>query len=142
MFTPPFCLSVMKLLQIIDRLGKNNNGCIIWNRGKGKPSSTHVLYNDKIEIISRLIFKLKYRITHLPSWAFICHSCDTPLCCNPEHLFLGNAEINMRDMLSKERDNYTGPRFTKGIRRSNMSSTEKLIRALRLIEKDKLSYAK
>lgn len=29
--------------------------------------------------------------------ALICHKCDTPSCCNPNHLFLGNDKINSQD---------------------------------------------
>lgn len=34
---------------------------------------------------------------------FICHKCDTPACCNPEHLFLGFAKDNNADCASKGR---------------------------------------
>lgn len=39
----------------------------------------------------------------IPTGLFICHHCDNPPCCNPDHLFLGTPGENVRDRDSKGR---------------------------------------
>jgi hypothetical protein len=43
----------------------------------------------------------------------VCHSCDTPTCCNPAHLFLGDRTANMQDAASKGRLSVPRPRRHK-----------------------------
>jgi hypothetical protein len=49
--------------------------------------------------------RLAYELTYgaIPAGLFICHHCDNPPCCNPDHLFVGTAGENSRDCVQKGR---------------------------------------
>jgi hypothetical protein len=78
-----------------------DTGCLIWT-GAQRPNG-----------YGKVNYKKKYWIAHRLAWLFtfgsladdICvlHRCDTPLCVNPRHLFLGTKIDNSRDMDLKGR---------------------------------------
>lgn len=84
------------------KVDKNaSNDCWLWTGSK---------YSDGYGRTKR--FK-KYRLCHkisyelhkgpVPIGIFVCHSCDIRSCVNPNHLWLGTHNDNMKDMVKKKR---------------------------------------
>jgi hypothetical protein len=50
--------------------------------------------------------RITYKHFHgeIPNGMFVCHECDVPSCCNPNHLFLGTNQDNVDDMVKKGRN--------------------------------------
>lgn len=72
--------------------------------------------------------RVSYRLMNgpIPHGEFVCHSCDTPGCVNPSHLFLGSRADNIRDMVKKGRQ-ARGARSPTAVLSANQVKT---IRAL------------
>jgi hypothetical protein len=100
-----------------------NNGCWVWSAGtnnKGRPMCS-------IRGKNSLAYRHAYQAYHdksLSSEIYLCHNCDNPLCCNPEHIFEGDNKTNQLDYNNKydkpiiERSSKTCP--------NNLSDTDRL----------------
>lgn len=62
----------------------------------------------------------------------LCHSCDTPACVRPSHLFVGDQAQNMADMRNKGRGFvFTSKTVERGTDRYNSKLTPERVRRLR-----------
>jgi len=81
--------------------------------------------------------RLAYYLIHgeIEEDMFICHSCDTPLCCSPKHLFSGTPNDNTQDMVNKERQ-------ARGEKNSHAILTSEQVKEIRAIyAKEDVSFA-
>ena len=79
----------------------NSDKCLLWDRGlNGKYPC---VYGDgKDHAGHRIALRAKLGRQLKPGF-FACHTCDTPACINPNHLFEGSASDNSLDAKSKGR---------------------------------------
>jgi hypothetical protein len=62
---------------------------------------------------------------------FVCHSCDNPICVNPDHLWLGTALDNMRDCIQKGRN--SPPPVRLGEANNKAKLTAEQVREVRIL---------
>lgn len=104
--------SLNALTRFWKKVGVRDGGCWLWRgscypngygqfamrteRGRGNRMQAH-----------RVVWQIVNGVD-LPPEIQVCHSCDTPRCCNPAHLFLGSQQDNMNDMAAKGRAHWQG----------------------------------
>lgn len=88
---------------VIPRIKVSEKGCWEWQKYKDKSGYGNTTICGNVYRIHRLVYFACNDFNLCDSKVFICHRCDNRICCNPAHLFIGNAEINMRDASLKDR---------------------------------------
>ena len=78
-----------------------NSGCWLWTGPIGTRGYGQLDVACKTHAAHRLSW-LVYR-GEIPAEMHVLHKCDNRLCINPDHLFLGDQNTNMKDMKSKGR---------------------------------------
>lgn len=76
-----------------------NSGCWLWLGERSAGGYGRLEIDGRRHRVHRMVAGLVACTDGL----FVCHRCDEPLCCNPDHLFIGTHTDNMRDMVSKGR---------------------------------------
>ena len=77
------------------------SGCWLWTQALKGDGYGHKHYEGKYQSAHRISWKLNRG--PIPDGMFVLHHCDVMRCVNPDHLFLGTHEDNMRDAHEKGR---------------------------------------
>lgn len=83
-----------------------NTGCWLWVGTIGRNGYGRIR-RDGVRLWAHRFSYERFK-GPIPSGTEICHTCDTPLCVNPDHLFAGTHTENMRDSVRKGRNNTAG----------------------------------
>lgn len=75
--------------------------CWEWEGAKKPTGYGNVRINKQYFLAHRVAFELYNKVE--PGSLLVCHVCDNPSCCNPNHLMLGTVKSNAADMLIKNR---------------------------------------
>lgn len=89
--------------------------CILWTGAVSGSGYGNVWHNGRNIGAHRLAWEQVHG--PVPDGLFVCHTCDTPLCINTDHLFLGTPKDNSQDMSRKGRwvnQNVDKPRCVHG----------------------------
>ena len=78
-------------------------GCWVWQKAVQKCGYGKAKFQDKIQSSHRIAWQLAFG--PIPDGAWVLHKCDNKLCCNPEHLFLGDVKSNTADKVARQRQN-------------------------------------
>src|ERR1044072_7489057 len=98
-YTPIPSLSADELTRFSARISKDpDNECWIWLGVKTARGYGFIKIRGRMIATHRIAYSLSKGD---PGQIYVCHRCDNPSCCNPDHLFLGTNRDNQIDAREK-----------------------------------------
>lgn len=93
-------------VRLRERLSPQENGCLLFNRADDTTGGYGKIY-DAESNRQILAHRAAWQLENgpIPADLHVLHRCDTPLCCNVSHLFLGTNDDNIADKVQKGRVN-------------------------------------
>lgn len=87
--------------RFVSKVEKMQSGCHEWRAVLHRDGYGKFYFRGRQAQAHRVAYTLF--VGEIPSGRWILHRCDNRLCVNPEHLFLGDADLNVHDMDVKNR---------------------------------------
>lgn len=104
------------------KIERVESGCWLWTGALFRDGYGAVSVNRKMQRAHRVA--LARSGVDVPKGAFVCHTCDTPRCVNPEHLYVGTPGSNVADAVARDR-------HMRGTRSAHAKLTDQDVTAIR-----------
>lgn len=107
------------------------DGCWLWKGSRtGSMGYGYLHYGGKHKRSPKAAHRVSWELHNgeIPRGFFVLHKCDVPACVNPEHLFLGTREDNMRDAARKGRLDVSGSAKRTHCKRGHVFTLENTYR--------------
>jgi len=106
-------MSCEELREFLISIKRNKNGCWVtdYYRARGSGGRQRIKYKGKLEALYRVSYTLFKR--PIPPKYLVLHSCDNPVCYNPDHLKVGSSRDNVLDAVAKGRWQVARPKKRK-----------------------------
>lgn len=95
------CLQETLNARFDNKWAKDSSGCWLWHGSISSTGYGNIKFKGKVICVHRYAYERWVDI--IPDGLYVCHTCDTRNCINPDHLFLGTHKDNMEDMTRKGR---------------------------------------
>lgn len=90
--------------RLTDRLALTDSGCLEYQGAKDQHGYGRIgLGGREGATVSSHRVTYELFVGPIPDGMHVCHRCDNPPCCHPDHLFLGTPADNMNDKVAKGR---------------------------------------
>lgn len=97
---PPYDCTPEEIEMILGKINKTDS-CWLWTHRNDRKGYGIINFRYREMRIHRLMYQ--HFVGPLIKGLIICHKCDVPPCCNPDHLFQGTPKDNTQDMIKKGR---------------------------------------
>lgn len=99
-----------RLAAVTARLKVVESGCWVWQGSLSGSGYGRAWFRGRAWPVHKIMYTMHKG--EVPDGAVVCHTCDNPPCCNPDHLWFGTQDANVRDAYDKGRRLRIKPRRT------------------------------